>query len=148
MKPKLLIVELWGLGDLAIATPLVAALLIALGLPKRFSTKLAAAAFIVPMLVALWLWKEFPADGVEAVLTISGMGVGYPDTVPVVLEKLEFARAGAIQRGSYVYDDLKVNDRRAIKLGDVGAVVYSEAVGDVQTFMAAGSYDPDWRKRR
>ncbi len=49
--------------QLAIATPLGAALLIALGLPKRFSIKLAAAAFIVPALIALWLWKEFPAEG-------------------------------------------------------------------------------------
>ncbi|WP_438480050.1 complex I subunit 4 family protein [Oleiharenicola lentus] len=48
---------------IAIATPLVAALIIALGLPKRFSTKLAGVAFVVPALIALWLWKEFPAGG-------------------------------------------------------------------------------------
>ncbi len=93
------------------------------------------------------VWKEFPADGVEAVLTFSGMSVGYMDAPPVVLEKLEFARAGSLKRGSYVYDDLKDNDARVIKLGDAGAVVYSESVGDVQSFMAAGSYDPEWRKR-
>ncbi len=49
--------------QLAIATPLGAALLIALGLPKRIATKLAAVAFTVPALIALWLWKEFPAAG-------------------------------------------------------------------------------------
>lgn len=49
--------------QLAIATPLVAALIIAIGLPKRFSTKLAAVAFILPALIALWLWWKFPADG-------------------------------------------------------------------------------------
>ncbi len=48
--------------QLAIATPLVAALVIALGLPKRFATKLALVAFVVPALVALWLWKAFPAE--------------------------------------------------------------------------------------
>ena len=47
----------------AIATPLVAALIIALGLPKRFSTKLAALAFTIPSLIALWLWWKFPAEG-------------------------------------------------------------------------------------
>ncbi len=47
--------------QLAIATPLVAAAVIALGLPKRFALKLALVAFIVPVLAALWLWKEFPA---------------------------------------------------------------------------------------
>ena len=49
--------------QLAIATPLVAALIMACGLPKRFSTKLAAVAFTVPALIALWLWKEYPAEG-------------------------------------------------------------------------------------
>ncbi len=49
--------------QLAIATPLVAALIIALGLPKRFSVKLAAVAFIIPALIALWLWWQFPAEG-------------------------------------------------------------------------------------
>ena len=49
--------------QLAIATPLVAALIIALGLPKRYSVKLAAVAFIIPALIALWLWWQFPAEG-------------------------------------------------------------------------------------
>jgi NADH-quinone oxidoreductase subunit M len=44
--------------QLAIATPLGAALVIALGLPKRYSTKLAGVAFAVPALIALWLWKD------------------------------------------------------------------------------------------
>ncbi|WP_415908762.1 complex I subunit 4 family protein [Oleiharenicola sp. Vm1] len=48
--------------QLAIATPLLVALAIGLGLPKRFATKLAAVAFIWPALIAVWLWKEFPAD--------------------------------------------------------------------------------------
>ncbi len=49
--------------QLAVATPLVAALIIALGLPKRFATKLAAAAFALPALAALWLWAKYPAEG-------------------------------------------------------------------------------------
>ena len=47
--------------QLAIATPLLAALVIGLGLPKRFSIKLATVAFIVPALIALWLWSQFHA---------------------------------------------------------------------------------------
>ena len=62
--------------QLAIATPLGAALLIALGLPKRFSTKLAAAAFVVPALVALWLWKEFPAEGAASYHFQSSLDTG------------------------------------------------------------------------
>lgn len=49
--------------QLAIATPLVAAVIIACGLPKRFATKLAAVAFTAPVLIALWLWSQFPAEG-------------------------------------------------------------------------------------
>ena len=48
--------------QLAIATPLGAALIIAMGLPKRFATKLAAVAFAVPALAALWLWGDFPSN--------------------------------------------------------------------------------------
>ena len=51
--------------QLAIATPLVAAVIMALGLPKRLALKLALAAFIVPVLVALWLWGDFPAAGAQ-----------------------------------------------------------------------------------
>jgi NADH-quinone oxidoreductase subunit M len=47
--------------QLAIATPLVAAVVIACGLPKRFATKLAAVAFTLPAVIALWLWTQFPA---------------------------------------------------------------------------------------
>lgn len=47
--------------QLAIATPLVAAVIIACGLPKRFATKLAAVAFTLPAVIALWLWSQFPA---------------------------------------------------------------------------------------
>lgn len=46
---------------LAIAVPLAAALILALGLPERHATKLAAVAFGVPAAVALWLWSQFPA---------------------------------------------------------------------------------------
>lgn len=48
--------------QLAIATPLLSALVIGLGLPKRFATKLAAVAFIWPAIIALWLWWHFPAN--------------------------------------------------------------------------------------
>ena len=44
---------------LAIATPLAVALAIALGLPKRWSVRLAYVGFGVPALVSLWLWSQF-----------------------------------------------------------------------------------------
>src|SRR5882672_9617654 len=47
---------------LAIATPLAVATAIALGLPKRYSVKLAYLGFGAPALIALWCWATFPAD--------------------------------------------------------------------------------------
>jgi len=46
---------------LAIMAPLAVALAIALGLPKRWSVRLAYAGFGVPALVALWAWWQYGA---------------------------------------------------------------------------------------
>jgi NADH-quinone oxidoreductase subunit M len=62
--------------QLAIAAPLGAALIIALGLPKRFSTKLAAVAFALPALIALWLWSQFPAEGAQHYQFLSTLDTG------------------------------------------------------------------------
>lgn len=62
--------------QLAVATPLVAALVIACGLPKRYSVKLAAVAFALPALMALWLWKEFPAEGAQNYHFLSAVDTG------------------------------------------------------------------------
>lgn len=69
---------------LSIATPLALALAIALGLPKRWSVRLAYVAFAIPALIALYLWWGFGAapktDG-YAFLTrystgLDGLGIG------------------------------------------------------------------------
>ncbi|MFT3783925.1 MAG: NADH-quinone oxidoreductase subunit M [Nibricoccus sp.] len=44
---------------LSIATPLVVALMIALGLPQKWATKLAFVGFAVPAVVAVVLWSQF-----------------------------------------------------------------------------------------
>jgi len=62
--------------QIAIATPLVAALIIALGLPKRYSTKLAGAAFALPAAIALWLWGQFPAEGAQHYQFLSVIDTG------------------------------------------------------------------------
>ena len=62
--------------QLAIATPLVAALIIAVGLPKRFSTVLAAVAFTVPAIIALTLWWNFPAEGGGQYQYLSSIDMG------------------------------------------------------------------------
>src|SRR3954464_11398869 len=46
---------------LSIATPLAVAVAIALGLPKRYSVKLAYVGFGLPAMIALYLWAQFAA---------------------------------------------------------------------------------------
>ncbi|MFI5337197.1 MAG: NuoM family protein [Opitutales bacterium] len=61
----------------AIATPLAAALLIGLGLTTpRFACKVAAVAFTLPALIALWLWSRFPADAGGAYHFLSNTPTG------------------------------------------------------------------------
>ena len=62
--------------QLAIATPLVAALIMAGGLPKRFAVKLAGVAFVVPALIAAWLWQQFPAEGGATYHYLSNVDTG------------------------------------------------------------------------
>ncbi|MEO7383507.1 MAG: NADH-quinone oxidoreductase subunit M [Novosphingobium sp.] len=69
---------------IAIATPLALALLIALGLPKRWSVRLSYVAFAVPLLAALHTWWHFgeaPRTSGYAFLTtystgLDGLGIG------------------------------------------------------------------------
>jgi len=65
--------------QLAIATPLGAALIIACGLPKRFAVKLAAVAFTLPALIALWLWSQFPAENAHQYAYLSTTYTGLSD---------------------------------------------------------------------
>lgn len=61
---------------LAIAAPLAVALAIALGLPKRFSVKLAYVGFALPALLALHCWYYFPADAADGYAFVTQYGTG------------------------------------------------------------------------
>jgi NADH-quinone oxidoreductase subunit M len=70
----------------AIATPLALALAIALGLPKRWSVRLAYVAFAVPLLMALHAWWHFssvPHESGYAFLTRYSTGL---DSVGIALK--------------------------------------------------------------
>ena len=54
----------------------MAALIIAVGLPKRFSTILAAVAFTIPALIALTLWWKFPVEGGGQYQYLSSVDMG------------------------------------------------------------------------
>jgi NADH-quinone oxidoreductase subunit M len=66
---------------LSIATPLALALVIALGLPKRWSVRLAYAGFGVPLLMALHTWWHFSAQPQTG-------GYAFLQTYPTGLEGL------------------------------------------------------------
>lgn len=63
-----------------------------------------------------------------------------------MLRRLAFVRAGTVRRGSYVYDDLAEDDPRAVPLGAVPPVVFSEAASDVANFAAAGTFEAEWER--
>lgn len=62
--------------QIAVATPLAAALVIACGLPKRYATKLAAFAFALPAAIALWLWAQFPGQAAADYQFLSSLDTG------------------------------------------------------------------------
>ncbi len=61
---------------LAIVSPLAVALAIALGLPKRWSVKLAYVGFALPALLALHTWWHFPADADSSYVFTSEYSTG------------------------------------------------------------------------
>ncbi|HVU33193.1 MAG TPA: NADH-quinone oxidoreductase subunit M [Opitutaceae bacterium] len=95
---------------LAIATPLVSALLIALGLPKRWSVRLAYLAFTVPMLLGLHVWwhfSEMPQHAGYAFLTrystgLDSLGIGLRLGLNGISMPL-FAMAGIVGFASGIY---------------------------------------------
>ena len=93
------------------------------------------------------LWKAFPAAGIQAVLETTGLGVGYEQEFSTAIKRLAFAQADTIKRGSYIYDELREQDTRIIKLSDVPPIIFSEIAADVQTFAAAGAYTEDWERK-
>jgi hypothetical protein len=88
------------------------------------------------------IWKEFPTAGIQAVLEIAGLGVGYEQEVTTAIKRLAFAK-----RGSYLYDYLSDRNEHIINLGDVPPIIFSEVAADVQTFAAAGEYTEDWERK-
>ena len=78
--------------------------------------------------------KLFPHDKIEVFIQTSGMSVssGFDEAGDVTLKDLFFVRPGAVITGSYTYDEPRdETDDRLIKLGDVPAIVFSEAVADL-----------------
>jgi hypothetical protein len=88
-------------------------------------------------------YKE--ASGIGTELLFSGMCVGYFDAEETAtVGQLCFYKAGTIDRGSYVYDEVKENE--IIPLKDIPARLFSETMLELTAATAsAATTDPGWR---
>ncbi|MDR2144944.1 MAG: hypothetical protein LBE91_00585, partial [Tannerella sp.] len=76
---------------------------------------------------------------------ISGTYVGADATEEVTVHDAVFYKAGTVQYGSYVYDEVKKSDK--LKLSEVPARLYSEICFDIERATANRiSTEENWEK--
>ena len=80
-------------------------------------------------------YKLFPGAGVEVSLLTDGLWVGFDPMDTVTLGSACFAKAGSIDRGSYVYDEPGPDDPRVLRFDQVPPVVYSETLADLKAII-------------
>ena len=81
--------------------------------------------------------KRFGASGIDAILRISNMYIYADANTFIELEDLCFVPSDTFRLGGYIYDfPSKDDDERALVLGHVPAVTFSEAMADLQRFWA------------
>ena len=100
--------------------------------------------------------------GIEALLEISYLVVGYERSWPATIIRLGFGRTGTVERikqaskaaaesdddNTYdYYHPQKIDEAVLLKLAEVPPVAFSEAAASVQAFAALGRYDEAWQKK-
>jgi hypothetical protein len=91
-------------------------------------------------------FKEYETQRLGARLTFSGVAVGMEDETVTVYE-LEFYRAGTVARGSYVYSEIKDEDR--IRPGDTPPHLFSELMYEIDSVLTKRiGMDEDWQLNR
>jgi len=92
-------------------------------------------------------YKEDKKQGIGAWLNFSGTYVGADTTEEVTVYDILFYKAGTVQYGSYIYDEIKEADR--MKLSNVPARLYSEICYDIERATANRiRTEKDWEKTR
>jgi hypothetical protein len=77
--------------------------------------------------------KSFEEAGVDAVVEVDGIFVGYYDYDDAHLGRLFFVKTGSIQFGSYTYDEPNdEKDKRLIPFKEVSHIIYSEIISDLE----------------
>ncbi len=86
--------------------------------------------------------KVFERQQIEAFIGTENLGVASYHDGDVTLGELFFVKAGSVVTGSYTYDEPRdQSDPRLIPLGSLPAIVYSEAIADLQTVTRQASAD-------
>lgn len=81
--------------------------------------------------------RSFRAAGIDVFVELSDMNVRSDWDDDVTVGRVWFVPAGSVSTGSYTYDEPKrADDPRALPLGDVPAVVFSETFADLQGITA------------
>lgn len=76
--------------------------------------------------------KTFPGAGVDVFVQTEGMYVGIDMYTDIKLGDVFFVRHASVKLGSYVYDEPSdLDDPRLVSYGDVPAIAFSEAMGDL-----------------
>jgi hypothetical protein len=92
-------------------------------------------------------YKEDKKQGVGAWLSFSGTGVGADPTEEVTVYAAQFSKAGSVEYGSYVYDEIKKEN--TLTLTDVPPRLYSEICYDIERATANRiRTDADWEKTK
>jgi hypothetical protein len=81
-------------------------------------------------------YKLYAGAGVEVTLSTDDFYIGIDPMETITLGVALFAKAGSIQRGSYVYDEPAPDDPRVLRFDQVPPVVYSETIADLKAIIA------------
>ena len=89
-------------------------------------------------------YKEDSSLNIGAELNFEGLSVGY-DNEDTTIHLLKFYNAGTVERGSYVYDEIK--DKDLISLSKVPKKFFSEILYQVEKSLSSSTgVREDWRK--
>lgn len=81
-------------------------------------------------------YKLYPGAGVEVNLPTDNFWIGCDPMETIELGAACFAKAGTIERGSYIYNEPAPDDPRVLRFDQVPVVVYSETLADLKAIIA------------
>jgi hypothetical protein len=77
--------------------------------------------------------KSFEEAGVDAMIEVDGIYMGWYEYDDAQTGRLFFVKTGSVQFGSYTYDEPSDDkDKRLIPFKDISDIIYSEIIGDLE----------------